>query len=78
MSSPFQKKFSAKDPVKGLTMAQLERKSKEEWQETDVADFVNYWEGSQQQRRITQYDGNGTKCVQKRPGRSYPEQPVGC
>lgn len=30
MSSPFQKKFSAKDPVKGLTMAQLERKSKKE------------------------------------------------
>ena len=30
MSSPFQKKFSAKDPVKAFTMAQLERRSKKE------------------------------------------------
>ena len=30
MSSPFQKKFLAKDPVKAFTMAQLERRSKKE------------------------------------------------
>ncbi len=30
MSSPFQKMFSAKDPVKGMTMVEIERESKKE------------------------------------------------
>ena len=41
MSSPFQKMFSAKDPVKGMTLAEIEKRSKEE-EERSKKQFEKY------------------------------------